>query len=154
MTEHPPRPRIAMIVAMTDDHVIGRDNKMPWHLPADLAHFRRLTTGKPIIMGRKTYESIGRPLPQRHNIVVTRNRDFQAEGITVVPDLTAALDKAGDVPEIMIIGGAEIYTTLLPQADRLYVTYIHADIAGDTRFPQIDAQEWREQSREDHPPDA
>lgn len=144
------RPIISFIVALTDDHVIGRDNQLPWHIPADLAHFRRMTTGKPVVMGRRTYESIGKPLPNRHNIVITRDTSFRAEGCTVVHSIEDALAAAGDVPEIMVIGGAEIFNTLLPRADRLYLTYVHAEIEGDTFFPPLDPDAWIERYRDSH----
>jgi len=128
---------------MTPERVIGRDGKMPWHLSADLKHFKATTMGKPIVMGRKTYDSIGRPLPGRHNIVITRNQDFSAEGVTAANSLDDALLNAGDVPEIMIIGGARLYESALPMAQRLYVTQVLARIPGDTFFPQVDWTRWR-----------
>ncbi|NRB69868.1 MAG: type 3 dihydrofolate reductase [Vibrio sp.] len=126
---------ISMIAAMAKDRVIGKDNQMPWHLPADFAWFKRCTMGKPVIMGRKTYESIGRPLPGRHNIVVSRDVNLAIEGVTTVISIDHALEAAGDVDEVMIIGGGAIYKACLPQADKLYVTYIDAQIEGDTQFP-------------------
>ena len=126
---------ISMIAAMAKDRVIGKDNQMPWHLPADFAWFKRCTMGKPVIMGRKTYESIGRPLPGRHNIVVSRDVNLAIEGVTTVISIDHALEAAGDVDEGMIIGGGAIYKACLPQADKLYVTYIDAQIEGDTQFP-------------------
>ncbi|MDA0117299.1 type 3 dihydrofolate reductase [Vibrio sp. T11.5] len=126
---------ISMIAAMAKDRVIGKDNQMPWHLPADFAWFKRCTMGKPVIMGRKTYESIGRPLPGRHNIVVSRDVNLAIEGVTTVISIDHALEAAGDVDEVMIIGGGAIYKACLPQADKLYVTYIGAQIEGDTQFP-------------------
>ena len=147
MTGPDNRPRISFVVAMTRDHVIGRDNQLPWHIPADLAHFKRLTIGKPIVMGRRTFESIGRPLPQRHNIVVTRDRSYVAEGCTIAHSIEAALTTAGDVPEIAVIGGAQIFEELLPRADVLYITYVHAEIDGDTFFPPLSPDDWHEQER-------
>ncbi|RLK51319.1 dihydrofolate reductase [Alkalispirillum mobile] len=136
------RPEITLIAALSDNGVIGRDNDLPWRIPADLQHFKARTRGRPIIMGRRNYESIGRPLPGRHNIVLTRQRDWQAEGCTVVHDPAAALAAAGDVEEVMIIGGEAIYRRFLPDADRLELTRIHAEVAGDTYFPEIDLADW------------
>ncbi len=138
---------ISLIVALDRNRVIGRENQLPWRLPADLKRFRALTMGKPVIMGRKTFESIGRPLPGRHNIIMTRNEGFQAEGCTVVHSLAEALKVAGG-GEVMVIGGAAIYALFLPQAERLYLTWIDADFAGDTFFPEIRDEEWQEVSRE------
>ena len=147
--------RIAMIWAMASNGVIGRQNKLPWHLPNDLKYFKRLTSGKTVIMGRKTYESIGRPLPNRINIVITRANDFHAEGIKVVNSLPAALELAAaetliaGAEEVIVIGGAEIYKLCLPLAERLYVTLVHADVDGDARFPEWDRQAYQEIGRED-----
>ncbi|MCW8330306.1 type 3 dihydrofolate reductase [Photobacterium sp. SDRW27] len=127
--------KISMIAAMAKDRVIGKDNAMPWHLPADFAWFKQSTLGKPIVMGRKTFESIGRPLPGRHNIVISRNPEYQAEGVTVVADINAAKVAAGEVEELMIIGGGSIYAACLPEADRLYLTFIDFTVEGDTCFP-------------------
>ena len=135
--------RLSLIVAMTPERVIGRDGDLPWHLSADLKHFKATTMGKPVVMGRKTYESIGRPLPGRHNIVITRSQDFAADGLTIVHSLDDALLAAGDAPEIMIIGGAQLYETALPMSDRLYLTQISTKIAGDTFFPEMDWTQWR-----------
>ncbi|WP_099607707.1 type 3 dihydrofolate reductase [Vibrio coralliilyticus] len=126
---------ISMIAAMAKDRVIGKDNQMPWHLPADFAWFKRCTMGKPVVMGRKTYESIGRPLPGRQNIVISRDDNLAIEGVTTVTSIERALEAAGEVDEVMIIGGGAIYKACLPQADKLYVTYIDAQIEGDTQFP-------------------
>lgn len=134
---------VSLIVAMTPERVIGRDNGLPWHLSADLQHFKATTMGKPIVMGRNTYESIGRALPGRQNIVVTRNKTFSADGVTVAHSLDAAVRAAGDVPEVMIIGGAELYTAAMPLADRLYLTHIQTSIPGDTFFPNVDWEQWR-----------
>lgn len=146
------KPRISLIAAMARDRVIGRDNQMPWHLPADLAHFKKVTLGKPVVMGRKTLESIGKPLPGRHNIVVSRS-GFAVEGVTVVADLDAAIAAAGDAPEIMIIGGATIYAQMLERADRLYLTHIDLVVEGDARFPEWNGATWREVDSEAHLPD-
>lgn len=126
---------ISMIAAMAKDRIIGKDNDMPWHLPADFAWFKRCTMGKPVVMGRKTYESIGRPLPGRQNIVISRDVALEIEGVTTVTSVDEALSAAGEVEEVMIIGGGSIYQACLPRADKLYVTYIDADIDGDTQFP-------------------
>lgn len=134
---------LSMIVAHADNRVIGKDNDMPWHLPADLAYFKRTTLGKPIIMGRKTYESIGRPLPGRKNIVISRDEEYRAEGVEVVGSVEAALALVSDVEEVMVIGGGAIYKHCLPAAQRLYITHIDANIVGDTYFPKYDLNEWQ-----------
>lgn len=147
---------LAIIVAAAENGVIGRNNALPWHLPGDLQYFRRVTMGKPVVMGRKTYESIGRPLPGRTNIVITRNQDFHAEGVKLVASLDAALQIAegialiDGVSELVVIGGAEIYRAAIPMAARLYVTEIHASVEGDAYLPDIDWTEWREIERERH----
>lgn len=143
---------ISMIAAMAEQRVIGKDNQMPWHLPADFAWFKRCTLGKPVIMGRKTYQSIGRPLPGRHNIVISRDANLQIEGGDVVTSIDAALAKAGAVDEIMIIGGGSLYAACLPLADKLYLTQIHADLEGDTQFPEW-GSEWLECYREHYAAD-
>lgn len=146
---------IALIWAMARNGVIGRDNKLPWYLPEDLKYFKRVTTGKPVIMGRKTYDSIGRPLPNRTNIVVTRDANLTLEGVKVVTSLDDALDIAraesviSDVDEVIVMGGAEIYAQALPHADRLYVTLVHAEVEGDAVFPPIDLGAYQELARED-----
>lgn len=132
---------ISLIVAHDKNRVIGYENKMPWHLPGDLQYFKDMTMGKPIIMGRKTFESIGRPLPGRRNIVITRNDAYSAQGIETVSSLDAALALVKDVPEIMIIGGAQIFEQAMPMADKLYVTLIDQEFKGDTYFPRYDG--WR-----------
>lgn len=134
---------ISLIAALTPDHVIGKGNDLPWRIPDDLRHFKRTTRGKPVIMGRKNHLSIGRPLPDRHNIVMTRDPDFQAPGCTIAADADAALAAAGDADEVMIIGGAEIYRLFLPRADRLYLTWVHTVIDGDTWFPTFEQTDWR-----------
>ena len=121
---------------------------MPWHLPADLTQFKKMTLGKPIIMGRKTYESIGRPLPGRKNIVVTRSSDFDADGITTVSNLESAIIEAGNVEEVIIMGGGNIYQQMLEKAHRLYLTFIELEISGDTQFPDYQKFMWKETSRE------
>jgi dihydrofolate reductase len=147
-------PMISLLVAVTENGVIGRDSAMPWHLPDDLKHFKALTLAKPVLMGRKTFDSIGRPLPGRTNIVLTRTPGWSVPGVTVVPDLDAAIRAAGPAPELVVAGGAQVYELALPRATRIYLTRIHAVIAGDTRMPQIADAEWRETSRELHPVDA
>lgn len=146
--------KISIIAAMGYNRVIGKENRMPWHMPADLRRFRSLTIGKPVIMGRNTYESIGRPLPKRSNIVVTRARDYQAPGCTVVQSLDDALACAGEAEEVMIIGGARLYEQFLPRADRLYLTLVEAKIDGDTFFPEYTRADWEETFREPHDADA
>jgi len=145
---------ISIIAAMAENRVIGVDNTLPWRLPADLRHFRRLTTGHHVIMGRRNYESIGKPLPERTNIVVTRNRDYRAPGCVVAHSLEEALERAQNDAEIFVIGGAEIYQQALARADRLYLTLVHASVAGDTYFPEFAPDRWNESSRERHEADA
>ncbi|MCZ4373827.1 type 3 dihydrofolate reductase [Vibrio diazotrophicus] len=125
-------------------HVIGSDNDMPWRLPADFAWFKNNTLGKPVVMGRKTFESIGKPLPNRRNIVVTRNPEFSADGVTIVKSIDMALAEAGDSDEVMIIGGGSIYSECLPKANKLYLTFIDAEIEGDTYFPSWKEDDWHE----------
>ena len=147
---------LSIIVAVAENGVIGRDNALPWRLPGDLQHFKRVTMGKPVIMGRKTFESMGRPLPGRCNIVITRNVAYHRAGIEVGTSLAAALAlaaplaAAGSANEAMVIGGADIYRMALPLADRLYLTEVHASVDGDSRLPEIDWDQWRETSRELH----
>ncbi len=145
---------ISIIAALAQNQTIGINNRLPWHLPADLQHFKKLTLGKPIIMGRKTYESIGKPLPGRRNIVISRNPQFTAPGCEVVPSLEAALTLTDSVEEVMIIGGAQLIAETLPLADRLYLTLIHQDFEGDCFFPDWNPQQWQQINREDHPADA
>jgi dihydrofolate reductase len=140
----------SFVVAVARNGIIGHTNGLPWRLPADLAFFKRLTTGHPIIMGRKTYESIGKPLPGRLNIVVTRSPGFVAPGCTVVGTLEAAYRAAGEAPEVFIIGGAQIYEAAFPSADRIYLTEVESDIEGDTYFPRFDRREWDETVLERH----
>ena len=146
-------PQITLIAAMANNRVIGINNTLPWELPADMKHFRAQTMGKPILMGRKTYDSIGRPLPGRQNIVVTRDATLQIEGCSVVQSIDAALEAAGDVPEVMVMGGASFYEQLLPKADKLVLTLIDLDIEGDAWFPALEGAEWKEVAREEHQPD-
>ncbi|MGH8403676.1 MAG: dihydrofolate reductase [Gammaproteobacteria bacterium] len=141
---------LSLIVAVGEHNEIGKNGRMPWHLSADLKRFKELTLGKPMIMGRRTFEAIGKPLPGRRNIVVTRNAAFQAAGCEVAHSLTDALVLAVGVPEIMVIGGAEIYREALPRAQRIYLTRVHASFEADTFFPALDPADWRETAREDH----
>ncbi len=136
--------KISLIVALSANRVIGVDNRMPWHLSADLKRFKAITLGKPLLMGRKTHESIGRPLPGRHNIVLTTDPGYRAEGCSVAHSLDEAMDLAGDADELMVIGGASLYETFLPQADRLYLTLIEREFEGDTYFPAFSPEDWRE----------
>lgn len=142
--------KIALIVAASQNNVIGLNNQLPWHLPEDLQYFKAVTMGKPILMGRKTYDSIGRPLPGRTNIVLTRDANWSAEGVVVVNDLdsaTAASEKAcaaAGVDELMIIGGEQIYRKFLPIADKLYLTKVEAVVEGDAYFPAIDSDQWQQ----------
>lgn len=135
---------LSLIVAMSANRVIGINNSLPWHLPNDLKYFKQATMGKPIVMGRKTFESIGKPLPGRRNIVITRDTDYQAEGIDVVTSLEAAISLGEDIclvdgqEEVMVIGGAQIYQLALEKADRLYVTHVDAEINGDAYFPEVE----------------
>lgn len=150
------RPAIELVVAAAANDVIGMAGAMPWHLPADLARFKRLTVGKPVIMGRRTFQSIGRPLPGRHNIVLSRDPSFAAEGVTVVPNLAEAIATAGLHPEarapaIMVIGGGDIYALARPIATAIELTRIEATPAGDTFFPAPEPDCWRDVWREDHP---
>ena len=147
-----PKPILTLIAAVARNGVIGIDNRLPWHLPADLKHFKALTTGHTVIMGRKTWESLPakfRPLPGRRNIVVTRNAGYQAEGAVVTTSLQAAL-AAAESGEAFVIGGAELYAAAMPLANRLQLTEIDASVEGDTWFPAIDHHQWRESAREAH----
>ncbi len=145
---------LSLIVAIADNRVIGREGGMPWRLPADLRYFRCATLGKAIVMGRRTFEAIGRPLPGRHNIVISTKPGYRAEGCTVVDSLEAALTAARDAPDVMIIGGETLYRQTLPQATRIYLTEVHARPEGDVYFPELNPTEWREIHREAHPADA
>jgi len=147
------KPKVSIIVAMAKNRVIGKDNDMPWHLPADLKHFRKMTSGKPIIMGRKTYESIGRPLPKRHNIIISRNSDYVVEGCDVVGSLDEAVACAGEVEELFIIGGGFLYEQTIKQADKLYLTFIDLDVEGDTFFPDYEQLKLTKTASEHHQKD-
>lgn len=141
--------RLSLIVAMDENRLIGNKNKLPWHLPADLAFFKRTTMGKPIVMGRKTYQSIGKPLPGRRNIVITRDAAFSAAGCEVANSIETAMSLTNDDDEVMLIGGASLYQQTIARATRLYITRIHHSFEGDTWFPKIDLREWKTVNRED-----
>lgn len=148
--------KLALIAAYAQNRVVGIDNKLPWHLPEDLKYFKRCTSGKAIIMGRKTFDSIGRPLPNRTNIVISRNPEFNVDGVKVVSTLDEAIELAkavneiNGIDEIMVIGGATIYELTLPLADRLYLTHVHANVEGDAYFPEVDFSSWHEVERADY----
>jgi len=144
------KPTVTLIAAVAANGVIGRDNKLPWRLPDDLKHFKALTMGRPMIMGRKTWESLPGRLPGRPHIVVTRNGDYRAEGAAVVDSLNAAIDAAGAVDEVFVIGGAQLYGQALAIADQLQLTEIAADFEGDTHFPHYDRSLWKETARQEH----
>jgi dihydrofolate reductase len=147
-------PALAIIVAMDRRHIIGRDGALPWHLPNDLQQFKRITMGKPIIMGRRTHESIGRPLPGRKNIVVTRNGSYSTPGCEVAISLQSALELVYPADTAFVIGGAALYAEALALATQLYITEVHADVEGDVRFPIFNREAWREISRADYPADS
>ncbi|HET7657323.1 MAG TPA: type 3 dihydrofolate reductase [Bacillales bacterium] len=144
---------ISFLFAMGSNRVIGKDNDLPWHLPADLAYFKKKTMGHPIIMGRKTYESIGKPLPGRENIVVTRDKHFTAEGCTIVHSIEEASNVVKGNEESFVIGGANLFEAFYPYADRMYVTLIHESFEGDTYFREIDEREWKLVATEQHEKD-
>lgn len=145
---------VSMIAAMTKNRVIGNDNHLPWHLPADLKHFKTMTLGKPVLMGRKTFDSIGqKPLPKRDNFILTRNTTFQAPGCHVIHDLQDIEHNLATMPELMIIGGAQLYTKFLACAHTLYLTEIDATVEGDAFFPVVSPDLWQEQTRVTHPKD-
>lgn len=144
----------SLVVAVARNGVIGRDNTLPWRLPSDLAHFKRVTMGRPVVMGRRTYESIGKPLPGRKNIVVTRNKDFHAPGCTVVGSLDEAWRAAEGAEEVSVIGGTTLFEETLPIADTIHLTEVEADVEGDTYFPSLDRSQWNEREVERHPADA
>jgi dihydrofolate reductase len=141
---------ISLIVATSANGVIGRGGELPWHLSDDLKRFKQLTMGKPIVMGRKTFDSIGRALPGRQNIVLTKQSEFIADGCDVVSSVDAAVTTAGGAGEIMVIGGSEIYALFLPLANRIYMTRVQVDVDGDTRFPELDDEQWQETGHENH----
>ncbi|MEA2639542.1 MAG: dihydrofolate reductase [Chloroflexota bacterium] len=145
--------QISLVVAADLDGVIGKDGGLPWRLPADLRRFRAITMGKPIIMGRRTFESIGKPLDGRMNVVLTRSDTPLPEGVLRAGSVDEALRLAGTVEEVCVIGGGVVFAEALPIADRIYLTTVQAHLAGDTHFPRLDPAEWTEVSREDHDPD-
>ena len=149
----PFKPLISLIVAMDQQRLIGRNNQLPWHISADLQYFKKITLGKPIIMGRKTHESIGRALPGRKNIVLTHDKTFKATGCDVVHSVEQALQSAGDVAEVMVMGGASLYALFLPVTDRLYITEVAASLTGDTWFPEWDRVLWTLASEVQHKAD-
>jgi dihydrofolate reductase len=146
-------PHVSLVVATDQRGAIGRAGGLPWHLPDDLRRFKALTLGKPVIMGRKTWDSIGRPLPGRHNVVITRQAGLDLPGATVVASLEDALTAAGDVPEVCVIGGAEVFGQALPQVDVVHLTRVHATVAADTYLPPLDDAAWEEVAREEHAAD-
>lgn len=148
-----PAPSITLVVAHTENRVIGRDGGMPWHLPADLARFKAATMGKPMVMGRRTFESIGRALPGRRSIVVTRDHTWSAPGVDVAHSIDDALALCAGAAEIVVIGGGELFNALLDRADTILQTVIHATLDGDTHFPALDPAEWHETARTTRPPD-
>jgi dihydrofolate reductase len=145
---------VSLIVAVATNGVIGSDGDLPWHLPDDLRNFKRLTTGKPIIMGRKTFESIGRALPGRRNIVISRDSGYVAADCDVVTSPRDAMELASAADEVMVIGGSEVYAGFVSLADRIYLTRVHADVAGDATFPALDDDEWRLVASKAHAADA
>ncbi|PHS27143.1 MAG: type 3 dihydrofolate reductase [Methylophaga sp.] len=142
--------KIALIVATDQQGLIGKDNDLPWHLSADLQYFKKVTMGKPIIMGRNTHESIGKALPGRKNIIITKNKKYKAEDCIIVHSKEEALNECKDEDEVMVMGGASLYKQFLPRADKLYLTLVHANLEGDTWFPQWYQNEWQQISREHH----
>jgi len=147
-------PTISIIAAMDANRLIGSENQLPWHLPADLQYFKKVTTGKPVLMGRRTHESIGKPLPGRLNIIVTKDKNYSAPECIVAHSIEQAIAFAENQPEIMVIGGASFYQQILPLAQRLYLTQIQGDdFSGDAYFPAWKDSEWIEEKREDHQPD-
>ncbi len=146
-------PVVSLVAAMAENRVIGKNGRLPWHLPDEIKHFKKLTVDHTVIMGRKTYEEVGRPLPNRRNVVISRNPGFRASGVTVVPNLDEALALGATEAEVFVIGGGEIYRLALPRADRLYLTVVHAAIAGDTVFPPFDESAWVLEDEAFHPAD-
>lgn len=142
-------PKISLIVAVAQNGIIGTGGTMPWHITEDFAHFKAVTLGHSVIMGRKTYESIGRPLPRRRNIVITRNADLRIEGCEMAPSLEAAIEMCAGEEEAFVIGGGEIYRQAMPLAHKLYITHVGVSVEGDTRFPEIAPAEWQEVWREE-----
>jgi dihydrofolate reductase len=143
-----------VIVAMSEGGVIGHHGRVPWHLPDDLRRFKQLTTGHPVIMGRRTYASVGRPLPGRRCLVLSRNPGYRPAGVETAPDLETALARVADASDVFVAGGAEVYREALPRADRLYLTVVHAAVPGDVRFPPLDLAGWHLADESFHPADA
>ena len=143
---------ISIVVAIAENYAIGKNNQLLWHMPADLKHFKTITSGHTVIMGRKTYDSVGKPLPNRRNIIITR-QDITIEGCEVVQSIDNALTLCANEEEVFIVGGAEIYKMAMSKTDRIYLTTIHHSFDADTLFPEIDYMEWQETAREDHQPD-
>lgn len=144
--------KLTAVVAASDNDVIGRDNALPWHLPADLAYFKRVTMGKPMLMGRKTFESIGRPLPGRRNLVLSR-RGFAAPGVESVATVAEACERVAGASELMVIGGADLFRLAMPLLDHIHLTRVHTQVEGDVFLPPLAPGEWLEVRREDHPAD-
>lgn len=145
--------QLSLVVAVSENNAIGKNNQLLWHLPADLKHFKQITSGHTIIMGRKTYDSIGKPLPNRRNIVITRQQNLQIEGVEVVGSLEEAVALCANENEVFVIGGAEIYKTALPLAQKIYLTTVHQSFEADAFFPEINPNEWTETEKESHSPD-
>ena len=146
--------QLTAIVAMSQNRLIGKDNHLPWHLPADLRHFKALTLGKTILMGRKTYESIGRVLPGRRNVILTRNLEYQVKDALIIHSLAEVLRKFDSEEEIMVIGGSELYREILPKLKQIYITIVKTELEGDSYFPALSEKEWRQVSCEEHAADA
>ena len=144
---------LSLILAISENQVIGRDGDLPWHLPADLKRFKKLTVGHTLLMGRKTFESIGRPLPKRRSLVLSRDSSYQAPGIEVAPSLRQALELAAGDDEVFVIGGARVFEESLPMADRLYLTRVHAEVGGDVTMPEFSPDSWQLVSEERHEAD-
>jgi len=144
---------VSLVLAMAENRVIGRGGKLPWHLPADLAHFKKITVDHTVIMGRKTFDEIKHPLANRRNVVISRDPAFQPRGVTVVPSLEEALALGATELEVFVIGGGEIFRLANPRADRLYLTVVHAEVEGDTFFPPFDQTAWALEEEEHHPAD-
>jgi dihydrofolate reductase len=144
---------VSLVAAMAENRIIGRSGGLPWHLPDDLQHFKRLTVDHTVIMGRKTYDEMKRPLANRRNVVITRNREFHPRGVTVVPSLDEALALGATEREVFVIGGGEIFREALPRAGRIYLTVVHAQIDGDTWFPEFESDGWVLEEEVDHPAD-
>ena len=146
--------RLTLVAAIARNYAIGLKGQLPWHLPSDLAHFKALTIGKPILMGRLTYESIGRPLPKRRNLVLTRSTDFSAEGVETFDSIESALEALEGEEELMVIGGGQVYRQALSRAGRIHLTVVHSDVSGDAFFPRLDAVDWMITHRVDYPSDS